>query len=86
MYEKDEEEGTIDFSHNPFSMPQGGINALMGDPLKVKGYQYDLACNGYELLSGAIRNHELDTLYKAFELAGYSKNEVSSKFRALQKV
>ena len=83
MYEKDEEEGTIDFSHNPFSMPQGGINALMGDPLKVKGYQYDLACNGYELLSGAIRNHELDTLYKAFELAGYSKNEVSSKFQGI---
>ena len=83
MYEKDEEEGTIDFSHNPFSMPQGGINALMGDPLKVKGYQYDLACNGYELLSGAIRNHELDTLYKAFELAGYSKNKVSSKFQGI---
>ena len=83
MYEKDEEEGTIDFSHNPFSMPQGGINALMGDPLKVKGYQYDLACNGYELLSGAIRNHELDILYKAFELAGYSKNEVSSKFQGI---
>ena len=83
MYEKDEEEGTIDFSHNPFSMPQGGINALRGDPLKVKGYQYDLACNGYELLSGAIRNHELDTLYKAFELAGYSKNEVSSKFHGI---
>ncbi len=83
MYEKDEEEGTIDFSHNPFSMPQGGINALMGDPLEVKGYQYDLACNGYELLSGAIRNHELDTLYKAFELAGYSKNEVSSKFQGI---
>ena len=83
MYEKDEEENTIDFSHNPFSMPQGGINALMGDPLKVKGYQYDLACNGYELLSGAIRNHELDTLYKAFELAGYSKNEVSSKFQGI---
>ena len=83
MYEKDEDEGTIDFSHNPFSMPQGGINALMGDPLKVKGYQYDLACNGYELLSGAIRNHELDTLYKAFELAGYSKNEVSSKFQGI---
>ena len=83
MYEKDEEEGTIDFSHNPFSMPQGGINALMADPLKVKGYQYDLACNGYELLSGAIRNHELDTLYKAFELAGYSKNEVFSKFQGI---
>ena len=83
MYEKDEEKGTIDFSHNPFSMPQGGINALTGDPLKVKGYQYDLACNGYELLSGAIRNHELDTLYKAFELAGYSKKEVSSKFQGI---
>ena len=83
MYEKDEEQGTIDFSHNPFSMPQGGINSLRGDPLKVKGYQYDLACNGYELLSGAIRNHELDTLYKAFDLAGYSKDEVSSKFQGI---
>ena len=53
----------------------------MGDPLEVKGYQYDLACNGYELLSGAIRNHELETMFKAFELAGYSKDEVSSKFQ-----
>ncbi len=83
MYEIDEEEGNIDFSHNPFSMPQGGIQSLLGDPLKVKGYQYDLACNGYELLSGAIRNHELETMFKAFELAGYSKDEVSSKFRGI---
>jgi Aspartyl-tRNA synthetase len=58
MYEKDSDKDTIDFSHNPFSMPQGGIKSLMGDPLEVKGYQYDLACKGYELLSGAIRNHE----------------------------
>ena len=64
-------------------MPQGGIKSLMGDPLEVKGYQYDLACNGYELLSGAIRNHELETMFKAFELAGYSKDEVSSKFQGI---
>ena len=83
MYEKDSDKDTIDFSHNPFSMPQGGIKSLMGDPLEVKGYQYDLACNGYELLSGAIRNHELETMFKAFELAGYSKDEVSSKFQGI---
>ncbi len=58
IYEKDEETGKIDFEHNPFSMPQGGMDALLGNPLQVKGYQYDLACNGYELLSGAIRNHK----------------------------
>ncbi len=83
MYEKDVENGKIDFSHNPFSMPQGGFSALSGDPLEVLGYQYDLACNGYELLSGAIRNHELDTMYKAFELAGYSNAEVTSRFSGM---
>ena len=83
MYEKDTENDKIDFSHNPFSMPQGGLPALNGNPLEVLGYQYDLACNGYELLSGAIRNHEIATMFKAFELAGYSNAEVSSRFSGM---
>lgn len=84
MYEKTEE-GTLDFSHNPFSMPQGGLEALNGDPLKVLGYQYDLACNGYELISGAIRNHDLSIMYKAFELAGYPNSEVDKRFGGMAK-
>ena len=80
MYEKDESSGEIDFSHNPFSMPQGGIEALNDNPLEVLGYQYDLTCNGYELLSGAIRNHKLDVMIKAFELAGYGEDEVRQRF------
>ena len=80
MYEKDDETGAIDFSHNPFSMPQGGMEALQGDPLKVLGFQYDLACNGYELVSGAIRNHRLDVMFKAFEIAGYGEDEVRRRF------
>ncbi|WP_306112414.1 MULTISPECIES: aspartate--tRNA ligase [Roseovarius] len=80
MYEADEESGEIDFSHNPFSMPQGGIEALEGDPLDVLGYQYDLSCNGYELVSGAIRNHKLETMIKAFDLAGYDEAEVRKRF------
>ena len=80
MYEKDDETGEIDFSHNPFSMPQGGLEALEGDPLEVLGYQYDLACNGYELVSGAIRNHRLDIMFKAFGLAGYPPEEVTKRF------
>ncbi|WP_116083249.1 aspartate--tRNA ligase [Tropicimonas sp. IMCC34011] len=80
MYEKDEETGRVDFSHNPFSMPQGGMEALEGDPLKVLGYQYDLACNGYELISGAIRNHRPEIMFKAFELAGYGEDEVRKRF------
>ncbi|MGX0974813.1 aspartyl-tRNA synthetase [Roseovarius sp. MBR-51] len=80
MYERDETTGKVDFSHNPFSMPQGGRAALDGDPLKVLGYQYDLACNGYELVSGAIRNHKLDIMIKAFELAGYGEDEVRKRF------
>jgi len=80
MYEKHEETGDIDFSHNPFSMPQGGLDALSGDPLNVLGYQYDLACNGYELVSGAIRNHKLEIMIKAFELAGYDEGEVRKRF------
>ena len=80
IYEKDEETGRIDFEHNPFSMPQGGMEALEGDPLKVLGYQYDLACNGYELVSGAIRNHRPEIMFKAFEIAGYGKDEVEKRF------
>lgn len=80
MYEADEETGKIDFSHNPFSMPQGGLEALNGDPLEVLGYQYDLACNGYELVSGAIRNHQPEIMFKAFELAGYDEAEVRKRF------
>jgi len=81
MYEKDKETGKIDFSHNPFSMPQGGLEALNNsDPLNVLGYQYDIVCNGVELSSGAIRNHVPEIMYKAFEIAGYSKDQVHEKF------
>ncbi|MEP1766827.1 MAG: aspartate--tRNA ligase [Sulfitobacter sp.] len=80
IYEKDEESGKIDFEHNPFSMPQGGMAALEGDPLEVLGYQYDLACNGYELVSGAIRNHRPEIMFKAFEIAGYGEDEVRKRF------
>ncbi|WP_170753335.1 aspartate--tRNA ligase [Ruegeria lacuscaerulensis] len=83
IYEQDEETGAIDFEHNPFSMPQGGMEALNGNPLDVRGYQYDLACNGYELVSGAIRNHKPEIMLKAFELAGYGADEVKSRFGAL---
>ncbi|MGE4610125.1 MAG: aspartate--tRNA ligase [Paracoccaceae bacterium] len=85
IFEKDETTGKIDFEHNPFSMPQGGMDALNGDPLKVLGYQYDLACNGYELISGAIRNHKLDMMYKAFGIAGYGKDEVEKRFGGMVK-
>ncbi|MDU9002267.1 aspartate--tRNA ligase [Sedimentitalea todarodis] len=80
IYEQDEETGKIDFEHNPFSMPQGGMAALESDPLKVLGYQYDLSCNGYELVSGAIRNHKPEIMFKAFEIAGYGKDEVEKRF------
>ena len=80
IYEKDEESGKIDFEHNPFSMPQGGMAALKADPLQVKGFQYDLACNGYELVSGAIRNHRPEIMFKAFEIAGYDQSEVKNRF------
>ncbi|WP_101069275.1 aspartate--tRNA ligase [Roseovarius salinarum] len=83
MFEKDDETGQVDFSHNPFSMPQGGAAALDGDPLEVLGYQYDLSCNGYEILSGAIRNHKLDVMIKAFETAGYDAEEVHRRFGGL---
>ncbi|MEM8773999.1 MAG: aspartate--tRNA ligase [Pseudomonadota bacterium] len=80
IYLKDEETGAIDFEHNPFSMPQGGMTALEGDPLQVLGYQYDLACNGFELVSGAIRNHKPEIMFKAFEIAGYGREEVEKRF------
>ena len=80
IYEKDEATGRIDFEHNPFSMPQGGMEALEGNPLDVLGYQYDLACNGYELVSGAIRNHRPEIMFKAFEIAGYGADEVEKRF------
>jgi len=84
MYEKTDE-GGIDFSHNPFSMPQGGLEALNGDPLNVYAYQYDLACNGYEVISGGIRNHKPEIMYKAFELAGYPNSEVDKRFGGMVK-
>jgi aspartyl-tRNA synthetase len=84
MYEKTDE-GKIDFSHNPFSMPQGGLEALSGDPLDVYAYQYDLACNGYEVISGGIRNHKPEIMYKAFELAGYPASEVDKRFGGMVK-
>ena len=80
IYEQDAETGKIDFEHNPFSMPQGGMEALNGNPLEVLGYQYDLACNGYELVSGAIRNHKPEIMFKAFEIAGYDEAEVRKRF------
>ena len=84
MYEYDESEKKIVFTHNPFSMPQGGLDALNGsDPLDILAYQYDIVCNGIELSSGAVRNHDLDIMVKAFEIAGYSEEELEKKFGAL---
>ncbi len=81
MYERNEETGKIEFSHNPFSMPQGEMDALLNqDPLTIKAYQYDIVCNGVELSSGAIRNHRPDIMYKAFEIAGYPASVVEEKF------
>jgi aspartyl-tRNA synthetase len=86
MYERDAESGKIVFSHNPFSMPQGGLNALDEmDPLKIKAFQYDIVCNGLELSSGAIRNHDLSIMCRAFEIAGYTRAEVEEQFSALFK-
>ncbi len=84
MFEKTDE-GKIDFSHNPFSMPQGGMAALAGDPLDVYAYQYDLACNGYELISGGIRNHTPEIMFRAFEIAGYGREEVEKRFGGMVK-
>jgi aspartyl-tRNA synthetase len=81
MYEINSESGKIDFSHNPFSMPQGEMQALKNDnPLEIKAYQYDIVCNGIELSSGAIRNHKPEIMYKAFEIAGYNKEDVEREF------
>ena len=84
FFEEDEENGGIIFSHNPFSMPQGGMDALLNkNPLDILAYQYDFVCNGYEMASGGVRNHDRDILKKAFELVGYSEDVVKSKFPAL---
>ena len=83
MYELTDE-GKLDFCHNPFSMPQGGIEALNNkEPLDILAYQYDIVCNGIELSSGAVRNHDTDLMIKAFEIAGYTKQDIEEKFRAL---
>ena len=84
MYERNEETGKIDFTHNPFSMPQGGMDALLNkDPLDIFAYQYDIVCNGVELSSGAVRNHNPEIMKKAFEIAGYGEEDVKAKFGAL---
>ena len=84
MYEQDEETGDIIFTHNPFSMPQGGMDALFNkNPLDILAYQYDLVCNGIELSSGAVRNHDPEIMVKAFEIAGYSEDTIKEKFGAL---
>ena len=84
MYEQDDDTGKVDFSHNPFSMPQGGMDALLNqDPLTIKAFQYDIVCNGIELSSGAIRNHLPEVMYKAFEIVGYSQDEVEKRFGGL---
>ncbi|MDF2615806.1 MAG: aspS [Sedimentibacter sp.] len=84
MYEIDENTGNVGFTHNPFSMPQGGMEALLTkDPLDIVAYQYDIVCNGIELSSGAVRNHDADIMVKAFEIAGYTEDVLESKFSAL---
>lgn len=84
MYEWNEDEERVDFSHNPFSMPQGGMDALLEkDPLDILAWQYDIVCNGVELSSGAIRNHHPDIMVKAFEIAGYTRDDVEDQFKAL---
>ena len=84
MYKLDEETGKVIFTHNPFSRPQGGMQALLEkEPTDVLAYQYDIVCNGVELSSGAVRNHDLDIMVKAFEIAGYSEEELKTKFKSL---
>ena len=84
MYEYNEEHKKIEFSHNPFSMPQGGLEALeTKDPLDILAFQYDIVCNGIELSSGAIRNHRPEVMYKAFEIAGYNREDVDKKFSGM---
>jgi aspartyl-tRNA synthetase len=84
MYELNEDTGAVEFSHNPFSMPQGGMDALLNmNPLDIKAYQYDIVCNGIELSSGAIRNHKPDIMLKAFEIAGYDNETTKEKFKGM---
>ena len=84
MYEIDEETGAYIFTHNPFSMPQGGLQALLEkEPTEILAYQYDIVCNGVELSSGAVRNHDLPTMIKAFEIAGYTEKKIEESFPAL---
>jgi len=84
MYEYNEQEKKLDFGHNPFSMPKGGMDAFKEkDPLKIQSYQYDIIANGLELSSGAIRNNRPDIMYKAFEIVGYNKEQVDKKFGAM---
>ena len=84
MFERDEETNQIIFTHNPFSMPQGGLDDLLNqDPETILAYQYDIVCNGVELSSGAVRNHDIEIMKKAFELAGYSEDDLKAKFSAL---
>ncbi|MDR0958504.1 MAG: Asp-tRNA(Asn)/Glu-tRNA(Gln) amidotransferase GatCAB subunit C, partial [Clostridiales bacterium] len=83
MYEINEDTGAVDFTHNPFSMPQGGLDALAGNPLDVLAFQYDIVCNGIELSSGAVRNHDTEIMKKAFAIAGYSETDLKEQFGAL---
>ena len=84
MFEIDEKTNRLQFSHNPFSMPQGEMNSLENkDPLDIKAYQYDIVCNGVELSSGAIRNHKPEIMYKAFEIAGYKKEDLENQFSGM---
>lgn len=84
MYEENEETGAIDFGHNPFSMPKGGLESLNNeDPLNITAIQYDFVCNGYEMSSGAVRNHDIEIMKKAFEIAGYDEEVIKNKFRSL---
>jgi aspartyl-tRNA synthetase len=86
MFEKNEVTNKIEFSHNPFSMPQGDIKDIdLDNPLDIKAYQYDIVCNGIELSSGAIRNHKPELMYKAFEIAGYKRAEVDKEFGGMIK-
>jgi len=81
MFEWNEDEKKVDFSHNPFSMPQGGLDALdTMDPLQIKAFQYDIACNGFEIASGGVRNHRPEAMVRAFEIAGYGEEEVVQRF------
>ena len=86
MFEKNEQTKKIEFSHNPFSMPQGDLDKINFEkPLEIKAYQYDIVCNGVELSSGAIRNHIPELMYKLFSIAGYNKQDVDNKFSGMIK-